>query len=245
MTSLCERDCIGTGVWYNTRMKKRFSRIQIVRVLVQAMVLGIMTFAGFNTKHISDWLFPTVLLVGVFFCGWVCPLGAAQDWVAALGRWLRLPRLRVPAGLQRYMQLLRYVFYALLLMEISISLLKGPYHFSRLVHGELLTAASGVIVLFLLLGLFMDRPFCNYFCTGGARQGLFSVLRIFGIRRDTERCGGCGRCSARCPMNIDVAATDFVRHPNCIGCMTCLSTCPKKCISYGLFRSARKSESGR
>ena len=120
-------------------------------------------------------------------------------------------------------------------MEITFSLLKGPYNFSKLVHGELLTLASGIIVLFLLLGLFIDRPFCNYFCTGGARQGLFSVLRIVGIRRRTEHCGGCGTCSKKCPMNIDVANSEFVRHPNCIGCMTCVSACPKKCLSFSLM----------
>lgn len=214
----------------------------MLRFLVQLLSLSAMAFAGFNTKYASEWLLPTVLLVGVFFCGWICPLGAAQDWMSRLGRWLRLPRLRVARGVQRYLQLLRYVFYMLLLLEVSISLLKGPYHFSLLVHGELLTAASGVVVFFLLLGLVVDRPFCNYFCTGGAKMGLLSVLRIVGIRRDTQRCRQCGTCSAKCPMNIDVAHTDFVRHPNCIGCMSCVSSCPKKCLSYGLSRRGERAQ---
>ncbi len=216
-------------------MRKKIKWVQVLRFLVQLGFLCAMAFAGFNTKIASDWLFPTILLAGVFFCGWVCPLGAAQDWMSFLGRLLKLPRFRVPQGLQRYLQLCRYAFYALLTMEITFSLLKGPYNFSKLVHGELLTLASGIIVLFLLLGLFIDRPFCNYFCTGGARQGLFSVLRIVGIRRRTEYCGGCGTCSKKCPMNIDVANSEFVRHPNCIGCMTCVSACPKKCLSFSLM----------
>lgn len=212
---------------------KTAKRIQTARIIIQTGFL-VAVILGVSTKPFADWMLPTALLVGVFFCGWVCPLGAAQDWMWKLGRVLHLPAVYVPQRFQRYLQFSRYIFYFMLLTwGISFALLKGPYNFSKLLHGEFLTVATGVIVLFLLSGLFIKRPFCNYFCTGGARQGLWSVLRIFSIRRDTSRCGGCGTCSRACPMNIDVAKTEFVRHPNCIGCMSCIASCPKKCLSYG------------
>ena len=31
-------------------------------------------------------------------------------------------------------------------------------------------------------------------------------------------------------MNIAVERTKFVRHPNCISCMKCVTACPKKII---------------
>ncbi len=178
-------------------------------------------------------MLPLILLAGVFFCGWVCPLGAVQDWAAKLGRLLRLPRIQAPQKLQRYLQLSRYIFYLLLTLGVTFSQLKGPYNFSRMLQGELLTVASGILLLFFIVGLFIDRPFCNYFCTGGARQGLWSIVRIFSIRKDTTRCGQCGQCTRACPMNIDVARTDFVRHPNCIGCFSCIAACRKAALSYG------------
>lgn len=212
---------------------KTAKRIQTARIIIQTGFL-VAVILGVSTKPFANWMLPTALLVGVFFCGWVCPLGAAQDWMCKLGRVLHLPAVYVPQRFQRYLQFSRYIFYFMLLTwGIAFTLLKGPYNFSKLLHGEFLTVATGVIVLFLLSGLFIKRPFCNYFCTGGARQGLWSVLRIFSIRRDTSRCGGCGTCSRACPMNIDVAKTEFVRHPNCIGCMSCIASCPKKCLSYG------------
>ena len=73
-------------------------------------------------------------------------------------------------------------------------------------------------------------------------MGLFSVLRIFGIRRDTEQCKQCGHCSRTCPMNIDVAHTDFVRHPNCIGCLRCIASCPKGLLKYGLMPGKEKKK---
>lgn len=221
-------------------MKKKWNWLQVLRFFVQLGVLLAVAAGVFNTKHASGWLLPTILLVGVFFCGWVCPFGTAQDWMARLGRLLKLPQLRVPQRVQRYVQLSRYVFYLLSTMGITYALLKGPHNFSRLMKGDILSVAAGVVIAFLVLSLFMDRPFCNYFCTGGARQGVFSVLRIFGIRRKTEQCGGCGLCTRKCPMNIDVAHTEFVRHPNCIGCMTCVSACPKKCVSYGLMPGVKR-----
>ncbi len=216
-------------------------KIQLLRFLVQALFMAglFMSFMP-KTKVVSSWLLPTIILAGVFFCGWVCPFGAAQDWMSKLGRLLRLPRLRMPQGTQHYLQLLRYGFYLVSTMGITFALLKGPHNFSRFMRGDFLTIASGIIILFLLVSLVFDRPFCNYFCTGGARMGLFSVLRIFGIKRNTGQCRQCGQCSKACPMNIDVAHTDFVRHPNCIGCMNCVSSCPKGYLKYGLMPGNKK-----
>jgi NAD-dependent dihydropyrimidine dehydrogenase PreA subunit len=41
-------------------------------------------------------------------------------------------------------------------------------------------------------------------------------------------------------MNIDVANQTFVRHPNCIGCLSCLSACPKQSISFKQLPPIRK-----
>lgn len=226
-----------------TKQKNKYKWIQPVRFLIQLGILTAVLFVGLHTKHVSQWLLPTILLAGVFFCGWVCPFGAAQDWAAWLGRKLHLPRWRVPQGLQRYLQLLRYALYLVMTMGITFSLLKGPHHYNRLIHGVFDTAGAVLVITMIVLALFTDRPFCNYLCTGGARMGLFSVLRIFSIRRKTEECKQCGQCSRKCPMNIDVAHTEFVRHPNCIGCMSCLSTCPKNCLSYSLMPRSKKTSS--
>ena len=78
------------------------SWVQALRFAVQ---LGFMValVAGISvTKEVSVWLLPTILLVGVFFCGWVCPFGAAQEWLGKLGKWMHLPQLRMPQGVQRY-----------------------------------------------------------------------------------------------------------------------------------------------
>jgi polyferredoxin len=201
--------------------------------LVQLIFFGICLLGIVSSKHVSDWLLPTTLLVGVLFCGWICPLGTLQDWAYKLGRKLKLPLFRMPYKVQRYLQLSRYILYFLLTLGVTFTVLQGTKNLSALMKGkEIALASLIVLIIFVLAGLFFNRPFCNYICTGGARRGLWSVIRIIGIRRDTSRCINCKLCSKSCPMNIDVANTDFVRHPNCIGCMSCLSACPRKCISF-------------
>lgn len=207
--------------------------IQPARILVQLIFFGICLLGIIGSKQVSDWLLPTTLLLGVLFCGWICPLGTLQDWAYKLGRRLKLPLLRMPYKAQRYLQLSRYILYFMLTLGVAFTVLQGTKNLSALMKGkEIALASLIVLIIFVLAGLFFNRPFCNYICTGGARRGLWSVIRIIGIRRDTSRCINCKLCSKSCPMNIDVANTDFVRHPNCIGCMSCLSACPRKCISF-------------
>ena len=221
-------------------MTKR-SWIQVLRLLVQVgcvigCVLGLI-----SSKQISDWLFPATILVGVLFCGWICPLGSIQDWAYWVGRKLKLPSFRMPTCVQHYLQLLRYALYLLVTLEITFNWLQGTRHMGKLLRGDTIsTAAWCVLGTTFLISLFFKRPFCNYACTGGARRGLFSVLRLIGIRRNETTCIHCNQCTNACPMNIDVANQTFVRHPNCIGCLSCLSACPKQSISFKHMPPIRK-----
>ena len=207
--------------------------IHPIRFGIQVLVLVGCMIGLITSKQVSNWLLPTTLVVGVLFCGWVCPLGSIQDWLFWFGRKLKLPVLRMPAGVQRYLQLTRYALYLLTLLNITVNCLHGTRHVGKLLRGDTVGAAAlGVLIAFLLVSLFFKRPFCNYACVGGARRGLLSVLRLIGIRRDEDTCVHCNQCTTACPMNIDVANQTFVRHPNCIGCLTCLTTCPKQALTF-------------
>lgn len=230
--------------------KNKYKWIQPVRMAVQALIMLGCILALFTSKTISSWLLPSVLLLGVFSCGWVCPLGTVQEWAYKLGRLLRLPLLRMPEGVQRYLQLSRYIMLFLVTVYATVEVIKGFFshlHATKflgsLMKGNMLETSALVILLsFIIIGLFFNRPFCNYFCTGGARAGLWSVLRIVGIRRNTTNCCNCKLCNKACPMNINVADTRFVRHPNCIGCMSCLAACPKNCLSYTIMPGSQKPD---
>ena len=215
--------------------------LQILRLIVQIVfMLGLFWSLVPHSDIVGQKLFLSIFFMGVFFCGWVCPFGTLQEMLAKLGRCLRLPRYQMPKSIQKYLQFSRYFFYGATLFGISITWLNARSAFThRLFIGTLTTSVSIVLILFLILSLFMDRPFCNYFCTKGAFYGLLSPLRLFSIRRNESCCIHCHLCDKKCPMNIAIEKTRFVRHPNCINCFQCMSVCPKKCLSYRLLSLKR------
>ncbi len=205
-------------------MEKYRKFIQIARTSVQVFFMAGL-FLIFLPKYgmIGKVLFWTILIVGVFFCGWVCPFGAIQDWLAKIARFIKIPRYQVPKPIQQYLVLSRYAFYVLGVAGIVFTSLNARSAFNHQLFKNSLEMASGIVlVIFLVTALFVDRPFCNYFCMKGAGYGILGVLRIIGIKRDNSKCIHCKFCDRNCPMNIEIESTDFVRHPNCINCMTCI-----------------------
>lgn len=211
--------------------------IQSLRFAIQACFMAGLFLPLIHPETMALWLFWTVLAVGVFFCGWVCPFGAAQDWLALLAKRLHLPRFKMPWKIQKYLQCTRYLFLGLMFFGITFSFSNARFYFQdNLMHNMLSVTGGITLAVFLIIALFFDRPFCNYFCMKGAADGLMSVIRPFSLRRDDKICVHCHLCNKVCPMNIRVENTKFVRHPNCINCMQCACKCPKNCIKFGLMK---------
>ena len=211
--------------------------LQFIRFLIQAFfMVGIfLPFLPF-ADNVGRMIFLSVVFLGVFFCGFICPFGAIQDWLGWMAQKLRIPRFKVPPYIQVYLQCSRYFFYALSTIGITFFFLSARFEFN---HGVFLGAfewiTAGTIGVFLLLAIFTDRPFCNYFCPKGASLGLLSVMRLISISREESKCVHCHLCDKACPMNIMVEQSDFVRHPNCINCMKCICACPQDCLRFKLL----------
>ncbi|MBP5534258.1 MAG: 4Fe-4S binding protein [Alphaproteobacteria bacterium] len=211
--------------------------IQPIRFLVQVlfMVGLLLPFLPFADK-VGQQIWISILFVGVFFCGWICPFGALQDWIGWVAKKIHLPRFKIPQKYQQYVQLCRYFLYGLSMMNITLGFLNARFFFGHSAMKGMWDWVNGsVMITFLILTLFTDRPFCNYFCMKGASLGVWSVLRPFGIARDEKKCIHCHLCDKVCPMNICVERTNFLRHPNCINCMQCMCKCPKNCIKFKLM----------
>ncbi len=217
------------------RLNKKW--IQPLRWIVQTCFMAGLFVAFVHPQTVARWPLWTLLFVGVFFCGWVCPFGTVQDWLGWCAVKCRLPRFKVPRHIQKYLQFSRYLFLGLMFWGITFSFSNAPFYFQNNLMHHMLSWASGLtLTFFLIAGLFCDRPFCNYFCLKGAADGLVSMFRLISIHRDNNACIHCHLCDKVCPMNVSVEKTGFVRHPNCINCMKCVGVCPKNCLKYRLMR---------
>lgn len=181
-------------------------------------------------------VFLLAVLFGPVFCGWVCPLGTVQEWVASLGR--RLLRRRynqlIPYRLDRVLRYLRYLVLAWVLYMTAVTgkLIFSAYdpYFALFNFWTGEVALSGLLILgaTLALSLVIERPWCKYACPYGALLGLSNLFRVFSIRRVESACKMDGACRKLCPMNIPVESLRTVRDHQCISCLECTSeaACP-------------------
>jgi polyferredoxin len=180
--------------------------------------------------------FVLAILFGPVFCGWVCPLGTVQEWVAKWGKKLFRRRYNhfIPARIDN---VLRYARYLVLAWVVYVTAASGtlifadydPY-FALFNFWSSEVAIGGLVILglTLVLSLFVERPWCKYACPYGAVLGITNLFRVFKIKRAESTCKADGACSIMCPMNIPVDTVKTVRDHQCISCLECTSEaiCP-------------------
>lgn len=173
---------------------------------------------------------------GPVICGWVCPLGTFQEWIAKLGRRIFGKKYNnfIPARLDNYLRYIRYVIlvWVVYVTAASTKLIFQDYDpYNALFNfwsSEVAPQSLVILGVTIVLSLFIERPWCKYACPYGALLGLFNFVRIFKIRRKNSSCVSCKACDRACPMNIAVSKSNSVRNHQCISCMKCTSeqSCP-------------------
>jgi ferredoxin-type protein NapH len=185
-------------------------------------------------------LFIFSAIFGRMMCGWICPFGWLQDKLAALRR----RHWRIPKPL-RY---LRYVL--LVVLVLIVPYLTGTPWFCKLCPQGALQGGwlqpifnpetraligtwwwikQAILVAFILLMIFVKRPFCGAICPLGAIFSLFQRYSLWRIDFDADKCVNCMWCVNECPAGID-PRTEVNNH-DCIGCLEC-TKCP-----YGAIQS--------
>lgn len=184
----------------------------------------------------------TLLLSLIFrrsFCGTICPFGALQEFFGLLGKKIFRKRFTIPTKIDKP---LRYLKYIVLLLTIifawkTTGLWVDPYDpwaaYGHISAGFSSLTSEYLIALILLIvvligSMLYDRFFCKYLCPMGAVYGIISKFSPSKITRNEDKCINCNLCSKNCPVNIDVAHLDKVTSSECLGCQSCVLSCPKK-----------------
>ena len=165
------------------------------------------TLAAFDPGYVLPWVvvafFTLPLLFTLFFgrtfCAAVCPLGAIQELVA-------VRPIRVPVWLEHALGLLAYVYLGLAVLLAALSTADLPTRlicrYDPFVGMFRRSGSTNMLILggcFLLVGVFVGRPYCRYLCPYGAILGLLSKLSKWHVQIPPEECIQCRLCEEICP----------------------------------------------
>jgi NosR/NirI family transcriptional regulator, nitrous oxide reductase regulator len=135
------------------------------------------------------------LFFGRVFCAAVCPLGAAQELVLVRST-------RVPRWLDSFLGSLPYIHLALAVLFAATGLgfiicRYDPFvRIFRLSGGVEMVVVAGA---FVLLSLFVGRPYCRWLCPYGALLALLGLLARREVRIPPGECVNCHLCRHSCP----------------------------------------------
>lgn len=190
------------------------------------------------------------LVLGRFFCGWVCPFGAIHEFITWIGGKHQKASSRPNRNLLRikYLILVAVILAALAgipmagwldpfaLLTRSTTTAIEPAASNTLWGASSRVSAQPVLIgtIFLLvifLNVLRRRFFCTTLCPLGALYGLigrFSLLRF----EATDECTECRGCTSRCTYNGGPSSENL--KSECDLCFACVADCPEGCVNVNL-----------
>lgn len=179
------------------------------------------------------------------FCGWLCPFGALQEFVAVVARRLRVPQVRLPRRLARALDRGRYAILALLVLaaafvpRLAESMVEvEPFKTAITVGFDRSWPFVAYAVGLLLAGAFVYKFFCRYLCPLGAVMVLGGKLRRFDWIARRVECGKpCQTCRHRCEYDA-IERSGAIRYDDCFQCLDCVGIYhdPQRCAPVLLYR---------
>lgn len=198
------------------------------------------------------------LLLKKSFCSWLCPVGTFSEYLGKIGQKVFRQSLRLPKWADIPLRGLKYLLLGFFLFVIGQMSAEGLQGFMATPYGMVadvkmlnffrdigLTAA--IVIAILALGSMVVQNFwCRYLCPYGAFMGIVSLLSPVKIRRDSQACIDCGKCTRVCPSGLAVDKLIQIRSAECTACMACVAACPaENALQFALAPRKKSSISDR
>lgn len=180
------------------------------------------------------------ILMGRFFCGFLCSFGAMGDFLWFLSKKTIKPQFRLGEKQDAALKLVKYGILIFLVSVRTFNLITfdstvSPWTIFGMYASignwpsfQYLLSVGGLLLLLIMIGsLFIERFFCKYLCPLGAIFVIVSRLRIFRIRKNRQGCGSCRICTNKCSMAIPLYKYDRIDSGECINCFECVDNCPR------------------
>ena len=179
------------------------------------------------------------IILGRFFCGWICPATFIYELNDTLAAWLR--RAGVPLGDKIFDKRIKYLVLAvglvlsMLFGSVMTAAIYPPAIIGREMYYVIAQGAFGTGAVFFLLTILFDllvarRGFCRYLCPGGALYSLLGHFRLLRIQRVVEECNDCKKCNVVCEFGLDPLEDGFGQE--CNNCTACIAVCPTDALKF-------------
>mgnify|MGYP000872516504 CR=1 FL=1 len=204
------------------------------------------------------------IILGRFFCGWMCPFGALHQFVGFVGNRKKSTAQKIQLNKYRKAQCIKYIILILLLAmaafpSIGTTLLTGILDpiplvtrsfniailsiFDRSVDVTSVTPRfyegawlMGVVfIAAILLNLVIPRFYCRFLCPLGALFGILSRFSIWRIGKVQDKCRECKLCEKACEGGCHPSGN--IRISECVLCFNCREDCKDELMAYQTSQS--------
>jgi ferredoxin len=149
--------------------------------------IGVLTF----------FLLPLIfaLIFGRSYCAAVCPHGSLQDAVL-------VKPVEVPSWLEHALGIVPYLYLGLAVILAAMGSAYVICEYDPFIALFRRNGSAFMLLLggaFILLGLFVGRPYCRFLCPYGALLRLCGHLSRWRVKIYPDRCIDCHLCETSCP----------------------------------------------
>jgi len=198
--------------------------------------------------------FAGAVFVGRAFCGWIMPCGGLQEACFSANRG------PAKGGRRNWIKWFVWgpLLAAIVLMLVRAGGVLGVDPLRQTRGGISVMDPVGYMFFYAVVGtitvmalVFGRRAFCHYFCFMAPfmilGRKLRNALRLPALQLAATggACVDCKRCTAVCPMSLDVPAMVRSGRPEsaeCILCGNCADACPNEAVRLGFGRAATQVE---
>jgi len=179
-------------------------------------------------------LIPITYFFGKVWCGWICHLGALQEFLFR-GK-MEILKGRKSQNVLRYVRIgvLVVLVAQLLITQTNVFVHYDPF---KVAYNLFSASTLGYVLLGVMLvsSVFINRPFCRTVCPIGLVLGWVSLIpgaSVIGVKKD--KCVGCNQCNTACHIHAITRENKVSRLVNqdCIACGECMDACKNNGLTF-------------
>lgn len=179
-------------------------------------------------------LIPVTYIFGKVWCGWVCHLGALQEFIFLPGK-IKILQSQKAQTIMRWIRIFLLITLVLQILITQTNLFKtiDPFKVAFNLRASNLTGWI-LLGLLLVMSLFMYRPFCKAVCPIGLLLGWVAKIPGASILVPSNNCSGCKVCNRSCEINA-ITCDDklsVLDNQECIACGNCVGDCKNGSMKF-------------